>query len=94
MLLVEQLKPLFPFPYVSLSLRLKLVTNLRKGTEWGKKLGGEKLRVDTEVRITPLRGKYLLQQDSWGALQGTLNQGGNHRYFSQLGPGMVKYNLG
>ena len=62
--------------------------------EWGKQWGGKKLQIDIEIRVTPLRGKYQLKHDSWGALQGTMNQGGNHRYFPQLGPGMVKYNLG
>ena len=30
-------------------------------------MGGEKLQIDIEVRITPLRGKYQLKQDSLGS---------------------------
>ena len=49
--------------------------------------------IRTEVKFTPLRGKYPPKHDSRGALQDTMNQGGNFRYFPQLDPGMVKYTL-
>ena len=38
-------------------------------------------------------GKVSLKQDSRGALQDTMNQGGIPRYFPQLDPGMVKYKI-
>ena len=62
-----------------------------KGNGVGEKQMG--FTSSTEVRFTPLSVKYLLKEDTQGALQGTMNQGGNLRYFSQLDLGMVKYNL-
>ena len=60
------------------------------GARKGKQMG---FTISIEVIFTPLRGKYPLKQDSRGALQDTMNQGGNLRYFPQLDPRMVKYIL-
>ena len=60
----------FPFPSISLTLWLKLVTNLREEMEWGKTIRWE-LRVDIEVRIPPpFRGKYLFEVGLLGSSLG------------------------
>ena len=59
-MLDRHLKPPIPFPSMGLTLWLKSVTNLREETEWEKTIRWE-LHVDIEVRIPPLRGKYLTE---------------------------------
>ena len=80
-------KPPFPFPskcfYLSRLIKLE--------REWSGERKTNKIYDQHRGNIHSSQGKVSLKQDSPGALQDTMNQGGNLRYFPQLDPGLVKY---
>ena len=69
---------------------VKVGYKIKKGNGVGEKKIRWELRVDTEVRITPLRGKYLIEARLSGSSSGYPEP---VEYFPPLDPRKVKYAL-